>query len=300
MENVIIYITVILSGFFVLFLFASSQALKIVSERLKQNYKRPNHYMVPEATNDTLDLCIFDINKKDDYRFNKIFADQYFEKLKKYTSIATESVMVLDYLSHNKHNKIKLNKGKKVIHLSEEYDDYYYLLEQVVKDQDIIYTRILQLPIDPQKSTFKDNYEKLNTKVLDLIFPQTFQHIKRMRSYPNFKLYIINPPIRLYSIMNIDNKYLLSEYDRYNKEGEAQPDILFIDKIGKEGQNEKIKRLISTYETQIHSVLEKKKPIDIDKLVKQADKEYTKLKKTDKLSDKKKSRMDRLENLLKA
>lgn len=296
-----IYLLALLSILFIPFMIASIKALSIVSKRVdKKNLLLKNDEIDENGINGITDLSIFDINMRDDYSFNKLFIDDYFKTINKYTSKSKESILVMDYLAHNKHNKIKINKGKEILPVGEEYEKYYLSLEKLVRNNNINYTRILQLPFPSKKQDFSNDQAKLMTNALDLIFPQTFQHIKRLSDYPNFSLFILNPPIRLYSIMLIDNQYILSEYDRYDKQGEARPDILFVDMIGKNKQNGKIKILIDTYIEQINKVISKKEAINIEDFVKRVDDEYDKLtqKSKKKLSHKDRLRKDRFKEMI--
>lgn len=222
------------------------------------------------SNNEAMDVCTFDITRREDYKFNVHFVKQYFEKLHENLAKVRKSIVVLDYLSHNKHNKIKIHKYGEEIFLESEYEKYFDYLEDIcAKNPEIQYTRILQLPLDIHVKSgdrFNNDYDFLLKRTLELIFPQTLKHLKNLESYPNFKLFIINPPIRLASHMILDNEILLSEYDRYDEFGEANPDTLFIDRVISE--KDKVARTISTYNDQINHVIRDKENIHLEDLFK--------------------------------
>jgi len=219
---------------------------------------------------------IFDVEKDDKSDFNKNFVKQYFDSIIKAIGKTKNSIIVLDYLAHNKPNVIQIEEDQQY-HIEESYEEYFLELEKKLAESEykIKYQRILQLPVDISKSSFEDKVEKLAEKCAELIYFQTFEHIRRLQNYPHFELYLIEPAIRESSIMIIDEKIILSEYDRLNKNAESYPDILFIEESKMSAEDDvpkNIELLIKTHLRQWNKVLKKKQPIPIKTFLKAPEK----------------------------
>jgi len=176
------------------------------------------------------------------------FVKKYFGVFKNYTLKAQQSLYILDYLARRE--GIHLNDNLGVYHSENEV--YLKELEDHIEKNctsDFKYIRICQLPLNYQ-SLLKKNEQKGETVgyeriisnniipfeesvefVVESLFPETFKHFCNCFEHfaDHFQLYVIRPPLRLFSYYIVDEKYSISEYLRIDEKGIPLPDILFID-----------------------------------------------------------------------
>ena len=234
-----------------------------------------NKSLIEETSILALDIRNHD--QKDEFQK---FTKTYFEKVISVLEKGQHYIYVLDYMAHHKPKKIYMDDNQsEVVDLSEQYKRYYQTIEKVVKQRNLEYIRILQLPINPNNEKLKNREKENIEKALSVIFPETYQHIINMKGYADFSLYILEKAIRPYCMAIIDDKYLICEYDRYNKKGEAFPDVLFINIANNSVHNSDLNQFIIKQKGQIERMLDLtdtsfnvnrdnlKKPVDLNTFI---------------------------------
>ncbi len=165
-----------------------------------------------------------DYNEKDE-GILQTNIDQYFKIMKNAIKKAESEIIIVDYTKHGKH----LEKIDSDIHLfyniSRHYEDYYCELEKIITNKEVEYNRIICLP--PSQKNLKD-LSKILYNAVRYVFYGTYKHLKKLKNNPNFNLYILPGPIRTNSLIIIDKKIVLFEYDSYGPNLECRPDLLFI------------------------------------------------------------------------
>ena len=185
-----------------------------------------------------------------------MFLKNYFDTLINHIKQAQESYTVVDYFHKHKGIDLKYNK-RKYKHRDKEY---YGIIEDKLASGNLQYSRISQLPyrydkvvIDEKDERGKVSFENSVYEFVKLLFSGTFKHICRcFQKYPDkFNLYLLHKPLRLFNLYIIDDKFVISEYDRYNYGGLPVPDMLFVNGTEQASNNDRVKRLISHHKNNL-------------------------------------------------
>lgn len=224
----------------------------------RRAYLKMRHRSVLEKV---IDLVAFDIRQIADKEYYEKTLTKYFLSMEKYVRLARENIVVLDYLAH--HRSFNAIKDPE---LARSYESYFKVIEGQVIERGLFYTRIMQLPLGEIKALSRD---ELIYRCVELMFSETLEHIKRLYdSTCDFQLYILGTPLRPYSYMIIDNMYLLSEYERYDRSNVSLPDHLIVDRAdsGNRLQDMNVKLLIEHHLTQLEAIVLTKVPVSLEEI----------------------------------
>ncbi|MBX2892989.1 MAG: hypothetical protein KF734_18910 [Saprospiraceae bacterium] len=153
------------------------------------------------------------------------FLHDYFEDLARFACQATKHLRVYHYLSKAAH-QIKPFALR-------QYELYYEKVEATMAQQTSLrYERFAALPIQmSEASPTMIDYPEI--KVLELLPKETISHVVRClkRFGERFSYYAVAVPTRLNSFTLVDDKYVISEYDRLNRHRKASNDLMFVDRV---------------------------------------------------------------------
>ncbi len=193
-------------------------------------------------------------NRVDDREnYPKVYLDSLRSNLKK----SNRSIYVYDYFMNNPYHFSDRDRNR----YFNGYRKYFEEIESLAEKKEYRYTRLIALPphIDvlmPHSDLSKCPYD---VKAMFLFFVETYEHL--IRSFEKFgdrfKLYITDKRSRAYSVMIIDDTYLVSEYFRGKIGGKNHdkfinvPDLYFLEKAV---NNNVTSRLLQTYKGEFKSV----------------------------------------------
>ncbi len=161
------------------------------------------------------------------------FLSQYFREFSECINSAKQSYFVLDYCAKNIGIALKANYSSQFFH--EKNEKFFITLEEKLTrikeagDQ-FDYTRIIQLPLSEEHAYLKRDPIK---EMIELLFDEAFVHVlKCFKQFPEyFTLYLIGVPIREFSYYIIDDKLIISLYNRVDRQGRSIPDMMYIQKV---------------------------------------------------------------------
>lgn len=149
-------------------------------------------------------------------------------------------------------------KGVPFPGMIEKVREYYHAMEKKVLEEEangFSYTLVLALP---QQSPMMrpQTFEATVREIIRQMFFETFAHVARCfyEFERAFYLYALPSPSRLYSYHLLDEKYVISEYDRLNKDGAASNNLLFVNRIKPDVADDPIKFLHADYLMEINSI----------------------------------------------
>jgi len=188
-------------------------------------------------------LCFYQDYRGSEEKHKK-FLENYFEKLIDKICHAENIIGIYDYFGKTSNETLQ---GEKEFHQYQH--KYFSTLEKYVSDtsNNKKYIRIMALPLGGEKFLALDDCLH---QAITSMFQETFEHIWRCMSYaPQFELYLTTAPVKSYSFGIIDKNFAISEYDRYDINGNPRPHMLFITK-NKGGNSNKI------YESYTQEIME--------------------------------------------
>ncbi len=238
-----------------------------------QDFLYPPDYLLTRANKDLLEnnknnVAAFHAlaQYEQDAINGKKFIEEYFDDLTKYSCFATHSLRIFHYLSKNKHQYRPTVLGP--IHA------YYAALEKRMQEQpQLQYTRFFALPIglselpeEIQDQPFNianealplgSSEDKILSKSIDIMLPETIRHLVFcLSNFPKrFNLYAIHIPPRLNSFTVVDDKYVISEYDRINRHRKVSHDIMFVDRIVSTTAEDPIAMLLKVYNRDLDNLM---------------------------------------------
>lgn len=195
----------------------------------------------------------------------KDFIKLYFQDLSKYTCEANENLRIFHYLSKNK-NHYRPN-------VLEEVHVYYEAIERrLALQKDLKYARFFALPIslsdiqDDLSDTDQSTLETLSNgpsedfvlqKAIELMLPETIRHIIHCLYHfgQRFSAFSIHIPPRLNSFTIVDDRYVISEYDRINRNRKVSHDIMFVDRILSVDAEDPIAMLLKVYNRDLDNLI---------------------------------------------
>lgn len=183
----------------------------------------------------------------------KSFIDAYFKDLTDYTCKAEHTLRIFHYLSKNK------NQYRPNVH--DHIKTYYAAVEnRLATTTDIRYTRFFALPIQFSEQSHEPaegrtahlpavpSEDQVLEKALEIMLPETIRHLAHCldRFESRFSLYAIYIPPRLNSFTIVDDRYVISEYDRINRYRKVSHDLMFVDQINSVESNDPIAMLLKS------------------------------------------------------
>lgn len=256
-DNIIIVILIVFAPIVYSFLKEVIGALNDYDKELEDKEKKKSgneKKYLSKAKEDSFYMLSFDMKNHNNRKQYEKFSDDYFSALQKVVKEARSYIYVLDYMAHHKPKNVFVDQaGISKISLSKQYAEYYKAIETTIHEHDLQYLRVLQLPLGTKQN---QRIEEKMAEAVKLIFAEAYEHICKLDNCENFNLFILNEAIRPYSMAIIDDKYLICEYDRYGKSGEAYPDVLFIDKVGELGEESELKKFIIQQKEYIERILD--------------------------------------------
>jgi|GEM_PF-2699596 len=205
----------------------------------------------PLASQQDKRLVIYNYIKESKGNYNA-FVDEYFEAFTKNALQAKENLYILDYLA----SKYGLKLRDNIAYFHVENKKYFETLQQYIQmqaDEDnnikFDYRRICQLPLHAFSAPGEVSFERKVEFVVESLFEETFEHICwcYMNLGDQFKFYVVQNPIRLYSYYIFDKEAIISEYLRFDMYGAPIPDILFIDRLNEPMRDKTADKLIDNY-----------------------------------------------------
>lgn len=181
------------------------------------------------------------------------FANEYFGAFVECIKKTAHSLYVLDYLA----NKYGLKLKDNIAYFHVQNKAYFETLQQHIdrrRDEhnkiQFDYRRICQLPLYAFPEGEEIAFERKVEFVVESLFEETFEHF--CWCYKNigeeqFKLYVVQNPIRLYSYYIFDKQALVSEYLRFDMYGASIPDVLFVDRADEYTKDKTAQKLIDNY-----------------------------------------------------
>lgn len=225
------------------------------------------------------------------------FLRSYFEPIIMELKNAQESIVVVDSLTENWHIGSKINAetgdDQSYVTFQELYKEYLEELEKaIIRCLDFkkksghkkpVYRRVLQLPLKP--CVFKPS--DYDSGALNWVYVETISHINRLyKKYEksskskiskvdavlekfhllendHIEFYVLPQPMRQYSFMIIDDRTIITEYLKINKQGEHYPDIIFIQDADKNDPSDIIYQMLQSYNYQIDTTLNSKYALNL-------------------------------------
>ena len=181
-----------------------------------------------------------------DERIEK-FVDQYDKALKSYICSASKRIWVYEILSKGR----KSQPGEGIRHYSEAHEKIFARIEdQIRKHEKFDYVRLLVLPHEYNDDSIS-NEDKIIAAITECSLA-VFKHICRcIKDYPkqaNFHAVWRTSYMHHFGIL--DDHYIVSEYYRYNADGDFVPDLLFVESVFNNEAKE-MKKLLNIYEIEI-------------------------------------------------
>lgn len=130
--------------------------------------------------------------------------------------------------------------GEGMTYYRDAHKEHYTLIENHLEShKEIDYLRILALPIETHlnlQTLGKNGKEEMTHKIkeaIKLCSFHTFEHFATcFKNYnEQFRLFVTKAPTRLYSYAIFDDRYVISEFFRYNQLQRIRPGMLFINEI---------------------------------------------------------------------
>lgn len=212
------------------------QQLESINQDLRSNLKGDKVEL--NEIEKEIDKKLFSVTDVSDHTISKEVKlkqiANYFKILNYILNQASEKITILDYILHGK----ELELANETLSLSDFYKAYYDVIEKVVdENQNVKYTRIIQLPITrpdgyPWTRPEDDFYAESSLEyAIYIMYPPTVRHIVNLLKVNKLKLYLFNDPLRTHSEVIIDKSYWFNELDRY-RGNKPIPDSLFINRAG--------------------------------------------------------------------
>ncbi len=149
--------------------------------------------------------------------------NEYFGLLENTVLKTNKEFIVYDYLA--KMQNETLQKEGKDVH--KRFSKYLKNIDLHLNEKKVNYSRILTLPL----SNIDISKEESIHAAFNYLFIENFEHIWLSFRNPNFRLFILSRPIKLHSFAIVDEEYGITEYERYDFNGGATPELLIINQI---------------------------------------------------------------------
>lgn len=159
----------------------------------------------------------------------------YFGSLIDVVETTQDTLNIYDYFGKMNNDTLRVQES---FHKYQE--EYLLAIEKHIFESENFksYNRTIALALR------KNHYyqmEKCLEQAIELMFLVTFKHIWRCLFHQDrFNLFITEAPIKSYSFAYIDDTYGISEYDKYDVDGNPKPNMLFITKNKKGRSSEQI------------------------------------------------------------
>lgn len=216
----------------------------------------------PSPAFDLLEPVKVDINQEMSNEFKK-----YFDTLHTALNSAKNRIDVIDYIEHGAVMNTIGNTAN--LNLESYYVQYYDQIEHVIRSKNIEYCRFLCLPINKYRTEIILNWSHENLEKifeicpeLEYVYEPVLAHIRKMKDYPKFKLYLIMDSPRAFSSMMIDETLYLKEHDKWQK-AKARPDLLEVETIS----DRRGKVIIQSEIETILELKEKYLPLNVNQFV---------------------------------
>lgn len=186
-------------------------------------------------------------SEQEDTGANK-FLKEYFIDLARFASQATKQLRIYHYLGKPPHQIKKF--------VLKQYETYYSQLEETLRLQpQLRYERFAALPIQVVDGV--NTYSNIEEKVIELLPLQTIRHISYcLKQFGDqFSFFAVGIPSRLNSFTLVDDKYVISEYDRLNRHKKASHDLMFVDRITQSIQSDPITGLWQVYSNDLDNLV---------------------------------------------
>lgn len=189
------------------------------------------------------------------------YARKYVNLVSKYIEQAKDRIWVYEYLGKGRRHLPGFVLGE---HYSMAHDVLFSIVEdRLRKNPKMKYVRLLTLPIStsyPYENSNFSEKDKFRDALIECSYP-VFTHICRcLKNHENQAgFYIVWIPTRIYHYGILDRKYLLTEYYRYNRDFDFNPDVLYVEKI-QDDLDSPTQLLLDLYQTEIKAIIEKGSP----------------------------------------
>ena len=200
-------------------------------------------------TTTTIDFVSLNAFDKTEQGFNG-FIDQYYSQIISCIQEAAQYIIAYNYLG-----KVR---GVPFSGLPQKTKDYYSAIETQTLEStlpDFTYTLILALPIQ-EKSKIPESFKDTTKRAIRHMFSETFHHVVRLFKdfEKKFAFYAIPSPTRLYSYQLIDERYVITEYDKHDRSGVPSNNLLFINRVKKDTIDDPIKILHHGYLKEVEEI----------------------------------------------
>ena len=193
------------------------------------------------------------------------FVEHYFESLASFVKEARESIDVMAFLSYKRFPyRMKADEARLKIYAKVRRDYFLEVEEHLAQHPEIIYRRIMQIDVDDKMGRVSQ-WEHV-ARAIRIMNPETFRHTlacyRAFQDRPgHFQLYLAVNFVRPFTYIIVDKKAILTEYDRYEINGESRPDLRFINRSRAQTENEQrldeVHKLIHTHQIDIKRVISK-------------------------------------------
>jgi len=160
------------------------------------------------------------------------FIRSYTDLVKNYVCRSKKSICVYEYLGKG---NIKIPGNYLKTYGKAHTKIFRHIEDRIKENKHIKYARLLALPIsDCNEQWNEKSFEKIAPHILKQCSVPVFEHIcicLKKFSSEQVKFYIVNKPTRPYHYGIIDDKFILTEYYKYSKDGHFFPDLLFIEEV---------------------------------------------------------------------
>ncbi|MCB0835591.1 MAG: hypothetical protein KDE26_16650 [Bacteroidetes bacterium] len=177
------------------------------------------------------------------------FQHLYVSKLRPYLEKARSSIQVYDYTGRGRSS---MKAQKAIPYYSEAHEEIYRLFESLIVDHQIKYSRYLVLPRPEIWIEDADEADTLKDAMIRCSLP-TYKHVVRClvnkseekSPFRNCNFYVVPKLTCVHHFGIIDSTMAISEYYRYDSEGDFIPYLLFVDQANKKTA---LSELISVYQ----------------------------------------------------
>lgn len=189
------------------------------------DFGRPADFFRSDYSSQIVDAEVYCYNDMQEGDLNyRPYPENFFKAVERNLLMVRRSLWVSDYFA-----KIKGLALKTEMDFYHKRNSAYYLeLEKRMEKHRFEYKRIFQLPLGTQISSPE---QAIETVILGM-FQEDFEHF--LRCLKNFgdccEFHVVANPFRLHTFFIVDGEIALTEYNRFDKNGVAVPDTLFINR----------------------------------------------------------------------
>jgi hypothetical protein len=150
------------------------------------------------------------------------YMENFFRTVNKHLLLTKNTLRISDYIG--KFAGIRQNEH--IDYYTREATAYFHKIETRLAATQFTYSRIFQLPLGSKI----DDARSAKQYVVETLLPSTFAHLCRCLYHHENQcaFYIVPRPFRMYSYYLIDESTIITEYNRFDKDGVPVPDLLFV------------------------------------------------------------------------